>query len=135
MTTNPVACTLVEFLALFGDTFWDKGTTTKYPMQKTYHPGDGPPLNYTKLGQPPFVEADFNDEVHQQIRALLAREDVSAVICFEYLELSPTHSGRRAAMVVGPGCTYKTVEEVKDRPIGETPSVQKWAVAYYQKPT
>ena len=97
----------------------------------------------SELGVPKLVsfEALLGDyyqqhyeTTRQKIQELWAKETTEALVVFENLDFSASEYGQRATMQIGPTCTYKTVKEVEGKPIGQTPSVFKYPVAYCRKP-
>lgn len=77
--------------------------------------------------------AMFPKEVWVALEELRAREDVSHIVVFENPMLDSSQCGRRTAVAIGPGCTYKTLDEVRGRCLGQTPSVQQWPAYYFAK--
>jgi len=54
----------------------------------------------------------------------------SHLMVFTNLDLGSHRLGETTTMVVGPGRTYKTMAEIKDKPIGDLPSNFKYATHF-----
>lgn len=76
----------------------------------------------------------FDKEVHAAILERLNRKDVDGVVCFVNLDFSSSQFGHRTALIYGPGCTYKTLEETAAGHLGDVPSRFQYPQEYYQKP-
>lgn len=76
----------------------------------------------------------FTEDVHDQINTLLDRPDVAGVVCFENLNLGSPELGQRSALIYGPGCENKTIDDLRDRHLGDVLGRFQWPVHYYQKP-
>lgn len=75
----------------------------------------------------------FDESVHEVIRQKLEPQGVAGVACFECVQLDSSHLGERTAMIYGPACTYKTIEEIEGQHLGDLPSQRKYPQNYYQK--
>lgn len=72
----------------------------------------------------------FHESVHDQILAQAAREDVSHIVVYENMDFCSSSFGKRTAMAVGPGCTYKDVGEASKGWLNDLPSQRQYPVAY-----
>lgn len=72
----------------------------------------------------------FAPSVHENLRRMEEREDVTHLVVFTNLDLSSSHRGEQTAMAIGPGCTYKTLDEIKDSHLGEVPSMFQYPTHY-----
>jgi len=80
-------------------------------------------------------EDELDEGVHWDIQHTLYRDGVDAVVCFENLDMSSNQLGRRTAMAIGPDRTYKTVDAVQGKHLGDVPSRFQWPVAVvYREP-
>lgn len=75
----------------------------------------------------------FDQEVRPAIIERLAREDVDGVVCFTNIALDSSQCGHRTAMIFGPGCTYKTIEECAAGHLGDVPSRFQYPQEFYLK--
>ncbi len=76
----------------------------------------------------------FDPEFHDRIRANYEKPGVSALVVYENQDFCSSQFGARSALIVGPTCTYTTVEEAgKARMHTELASTQQIAVAYCEK--
>jgi len=74
----------------------------------------------------------FDEEVHDRLCEMLARDGVDALVIFENHALDSSHLGERTAMAVGYGCTYKSVVDVENEHLGEVPSRFQYPVSYIE---
>jgi hypothetical protein len=72
----------------------------------------------------------FSPSLHESLILLLSKEGVDALVCFENKMFDSPHFGERSALAVGPGCTYKSPEEVRGRHLGDLPSQRKYPIAF-----
>ncbi len=72
----------------------------------------------------------FAPSVQDRIREMAAREDVTHLVVFTNIDMSSSHLGDMTAVIVGPGCTYKTLDEIKDSHLGQVPSVFQYPTHY-----
>lgn len=64
----------------------------------------------------------FDKSVHEAIERISKRDDVSHVVVFENQDFCSSEFGKRTAMIIGPGCTYKTLDDIKNRYLNDLPS-------------
>ena len=76
----------------------------------------------------------YDPEVHAAIIERLNRRDVSGVVSYENLDLCSSQCGHRTALIYGPGCTYKTLDEAAAGRLGDVPSRFEYPREYYAKP-
>lgn len=76
-----------------------------------------------------FLEL-FDPSVHDRLRECARRDGVSHLVCFEVLDLWSSHLGQRTAMTVGPGCTYKDLDAVREGRLGDVPSRFQYPTVY-----
>ena len=55
----------------------------------------------------------FEPTVHDAIRASLSREGVSGAACMVNHVFEPGKFGRKVSMIFGPGCTFKSIEQIE----------------------
>ena len=72
-----------------------------------------------------FLES-FDPSVHERIGALLDRDGVSAVVCFENVCMDSSALGERTALIVGPSCTYKNVDACEGQWLNDLPSQRQY---------
>ncbi len=72
----------------------------------------------------------FEAEIRMVIVERIATLGASHVVCFENLQMDSSAFGARTALMVGPTCTYKTVDEIRERRLGELPSVFQYPTCY-----
>lgn len=75
----------------------------------------------------------FSEEVHNLILQNFARVDVNGLVCFENQTLDSSSLGRRTAMIVGPGCTYKSHEDCIGKHLYDLPSQRQYPTVYVEK--
>lgn len=75
----------------------------------------------------------ISEGIKRQLEAVLARPDVVGMILFRNVTLDSSELGRCSALPYGPGCTYKTLEEIGGRPIGDVPSRFQYPESYCLK--
>jgi hypothetical protein len=66
----------------------------------------------------------------ESIRLRAERLDAEFLVRFENLNFDSSRFGETKLLFVGSGCTYKTVEELVGKHLGETPSVFMYPVSY-----
>lgn len=76
------------------------------------------------------LEERFPEDVRPKLRALLAREGTVALVLYENQQLDSSAFGDSTAVAVGPGRTYKTVEEAAAGHLNDLPSQRQYPVAY-----
>ncbi len=140
---KPLRVTFVQLLALMGDTFREKGEARDdrgNPKISVYFPEYRPPTRQRdkKLMTP----EDFDEDVHKDIRAKLFAFGVTGIVMFECQDMSSSHMGERKGAIYGPGCTYKTLDDIwwYDKKKGEVnrldvklASTQKQPICYYER--
>ena len=72
----------------------------------------------------------FDPSVHDSIRRIAAKPGVTDLVVFENLQMDSSRFGDRSAVIVGPGCTYKSLEEIAGLHLGDLPSQRKYPVAF-----
>jgi hypothetical protein len=87
----------------------------------------------TEISRAEFIGL-FDHSAHGQLAALLDRPGVLGIVCFENLQLDASHAGDRTAVVYGPGCTYKTLEDVLGGHLGDVPNQIKYPTQHHEKP-
>lgn len=68
----------------------------------------------------------------EKIAAMVQREGVDGVVIFENRDFWSSHLGRRTAMVYGPSCIYKTLEQATN---GHLASRRMYPKSYYSTKT
>lgn len=89
----------------------------------------------TKIEEKPLDEflCMFDRDVHTDILSKFNSSGVTAVVCFENLDMDSSQLGARTAVIVGPECTYKDVEACQGQHLGDVPSRFQWPVVYCRK--
>lgn len=134
---------LIGFLALLGEiSLPDRNKLTRIFYEKRRPSIDvtfdekAEPDTYLKL-------EDLDEDIHRIVQEKLAPADVHGIVCYECLDMCSSHLGERKALIFGPGCTYKQLDQLlwidKDRKIPakldtELASTTKWPIAFYVKP-
>ena len=72
----------------------------------------------------------FDPEVHSAIAASIERCAATHVVVAENQQMDSSQLGRRTAMVVGPTCTYRTLEECEGKWLFDLPSQRQYFVAF-----
>jgi hypothetical protein len=75
----------------------------------------------------------FDVSVRPAILMGLDRPDVSGAVCFEGIDMSMPNLGQRPSLIFGPGCTYKTAEEITAGHLGDVPSRFQYPTCIYIK--
>jgi hypothetical protein len=88
-------------------------------MIELKHPVSGPVQVVPMISE--FLEL-FDASVRDRIFKNISQPDVSGCVCFEVLQLDSSSRGHRQALIYGPGCTYKTAEEICAGHLGDVPS-------------
>lgn len=76
----------------------------------------------------------FDESLHDKIRAACRDKQATHIVCFECLQLDSSWAGRRAALVVGPSCAYRTVEETHGKWLNDLPSQRQYPVYWATVP-
>lgn len=82
---------------------------------------------------PELIEHLTNVESQASLERQIARPDVTAAIVYQNLQMDSSQHGHIVVLVVGPGCTYKTISSAAVGRLGDVPSRFLYAVAYYKK--
>ncbi len=72
----------------------------------------------------------FGLEIRPVIEERAQKLGASHVVCFENLQMDSSAFGAMTALMIGPTCTYKTLDEVRERRLGELPSVFQYPTCY-----
>jgi hypothetical protein len=64
---------------------------------------------------------------------MAARHDVEGVMAFRVEQLDSSQAGHMTFLIYGPGCTYKTVDEIAAGRLGDVPSRFAYPFAYWSK--
>lgn len=75
----------------------------------------------------------FDAEVRPKIVEMLARDDVAGAIGFENVNMSSSRCGERTSVIYGPGCTYKSLDDVKGKWLYDLPSQRQYPQYAYAK--
>jgi hypothetical protein len=73
------------------------------------------------------------ERTKEGIDRMLEREDVTGICIFENLDMWSSNLGSSSALCYGPGCTYKTIDDLKGQHLGDVPSRFKYPTKYYEK--
>lgn len=74
----------------------------------------------------------FDLSVHDKIEQSIVLNRAVAVVCFENPTMDSSAFGSRTALCVGPGCTYKTPEEVDGKWLNDLPSQRQYPTAFFR---
>lgn len=72
-------------------------------------------------------------ETKKKLEDCLAREDVLGMVVFRCNMMDSSQFGRCTAVIFGPGCENKTLEELSAKRLGDVPSRFMNAESYYLK--
>jgi hypothetical protein len=74
----------------------------------------------------------FDESVHDRLRALAEKPGTSHLVVFENQMLDSSQAGARSALRIGPACTTKTLDEAAGGWLGDLPSERKYPVAFVE---
>ena len=77
-----------------------------------------------------FLEL-FDESVRERILSAAARNQATHVVCFENVMLDSSQLGARSALCIGPQCTYKTLQEIEGKRLGDVPSRFQYPRSYW----
>jgi hypothetical protein len=75
----------------------------------------------TKLSWPDFLK-QYDKEVHDALATVRKHEDVTGVVTLQCEMMGSSRFGMLTAMIYGPGCTFKTVDDMLKLPGGVYPT-------------
>jgi len=75
----------------------------------------------------------FDESVHRQLREVFSLPITTGMVVFENQQMDSSRFGERTAVIVGPECTYKTVQECEGRHLHDLPSQRQYATYYTEK--
>lgn len=75
----------------------------------------------------------FDPDVHPRLKDNFKQTHVTGMVVFENQQMDSSRFGHRTAMIVGPQCTYKTVEECEGKHLHDLPSQRQYATAFVRK--
>ena len=75
----------------------------------------------------------FSDDGKKLVKKVLENPNTSGIVVFQNQVLDSSHLGDVSGLIFGPGCTYKSWEEMEDKWLGDLPSERKYPVGYYHK--
>lgn len=82
--------------------------------------------NLVSLGPTSVVRRDM-EAFAPTLTVLFERyPDAQALVCFTNMDFWASAFGRQTVMVVGPSCTYKTVQEVEGQHLHDQPSQRQY---------
>lgn len=67
------------------------------------------------------------------VKKILARSDVTHLVKFINTMMDSSRLGESTFVVIGPGCTYKTLAEVKSQWLNDLPSERQYPISFYEK--
>lgn len=106
------------------------------PYEQRKRKKDGAPM-FDRFGEPIMVRASGPKVIPPETKAsldkLLARDDVLGMVLFRCMMMDSSNLGRCTAVVFGPGCENKTLEELSAKRLGDVPSRFMDAESYYLK--
>lgn len=74
--------------------------------------------------------AMLSPQTRPVVRERAARLKASHVVLFENLDMSSSHLGARTALIIGPDCTYKSLDDIREAHLGQVPSVFQYPTCY-----
>jgi hypothetical protein len=77
--------------------------------------------------------AKFDPEVHDRLRRVASKEQVTCLVLFENQMFDSSEFGRRTAVMIGPPFTYKKLSDVEGGWLNDLPSQRQYPVAYWEK--
>lgn len=126
---------LPGFLALFGNTYADKGASLN-PSGSTLYAADSPdpPMTFGNDAVPsrPMEVGDFDEQIHREILDMVRQPHVIGLVMFENLAMDSPNLGARTAVMVG-GEMFKTVADCQGKRLGDVPSRFQYPLAAYVK--
>lgn len=75
----------------------------------------------------------FDAEEQDKLAGMFFRSDVTAIVVFQNQMMDSSRFGESTAVAIGPGCTYKTLEDIRGRHLGDVPSRFQHPIAYVEK--
>jgi len=82
-----------------------------------------------------FLALFPSTDIHMAMKRALERyPDALGMVCYENLAFDSSQFGERAMLVIGPSNTIRTLEDVKNTPIGDVPSRFKYPVSFCPRP-
>jgi len=75
----------------------------------------------------------FDQGVWDRLRALAVEDATTHLVVFENHNFSSTRLGDKTAVVLGPGHTYETLDDVDGKWLNDLPSMRQYPVAYWEK--
>lgn len=126
MVTNLKKITLIEFLDFMG-------IALMYPEYAKQSSLDEMERYNWKRDHEWQPRREIRERAKAQIDALLLRDDVAGICIFENLDMWSSNLGESSALAYGPGCTYKTIDDLKGQHLGDVPSRFKYPTQYYEK--
>lgn len=79
------------------------------------------------------VKEMFDESVHSNIDTAYGRPGVDALVVYENIDFASSSFGERSALVVGPRCSVRTLEDAAKQPLGATPSQFQYPRYYTKK--
>lgn len=97
-----------------------------------------PSIEEMYFGETEWGHGDLNPEEHRKFSKLVARTRQKAkelgathLVIFVCQDMCSSHLGEHKALLIGPDCTYKTVEELEGKSIdNELASTAKLATGF-----
>lgn len=78
--------------------------------------------------------AMFDPDTHAQLEEMLGRDSATGIVAFENLQMDSSSFGARSAVIVGPTCTFTSIEACSTIWLKDLPSERQYPVAAYRKP-
>lgn len=75
----------------------------------------------------------FDIEIQYKIEDNINRSDVDGIVYFVNMQMDSSNLGMSTGLIYGPGCTYKTAEEICKGRLGDLPSRFQYPTKIYIK--
>jgi hypothetical protein len=80
-----------------------------------------------ELTFPDFLKLE---SIHERIRSAALHCNATHVVCFENQQLDSFACGARTSVMVGPTCTYQSVEQCEGKWLHDLPSQRQYPVSF-----
>jgi len=76
----------------------------------------------------------FHKSVHSDLDAKIVKTRAEYVVVFENLQMDSSNFGHRSALMIGAQCENKTIDDIRERRLGDVPSRFQYPVHYAKVP-
>lgn len=89
----------------------------------------------TELKKTTFEEVlkMFDPKVHDALKANYEKKGTQGIVVFENLQMDSSNFGQRTALIYGPGCSYPTLDALREGRLGDVPSRFQYPTFYAEK--